>query len=270
MQPTGGFLWVQAAGGRALVCRPLEAIAHHLYTTREWLLGTPSAIEVSGAWDQVASAVGVGRDRLVRVRQVHGASIFKADSKIGPISDASRPFPEADVIVSDDPTIALAIQIADCVPLLVADPRSGAVAAAHAGWRGLAARVPAVAVAALTRQFGSDPADLIAAAGPSISAARYEVGLDVRQRFEQSGFDRQHIDRWFLPGIRPGHWQFDGWQATRDQLADAGVRPDRTFIASLCTATHADTFCSYRRDGSPAGRMAAVIRPCGAMIHSTR
>ena len=62
----------------------------------------------------------------------------------------------------------------------------------------------------------------------------------------------------------------DTWQATRDQLADAGIPPERILIAQLCTATDADMFCSYRRDGSPAGRMAAVIRPRGGIISSTR
>ena len=180
------------------------------------------------------------------------------------------PLPAADVIVSDDPSLALAIQTADCLPILVADARTGAVAAAHAGWRGLAPRVPAVAVAALRREFGSDPTSLVAAAGPSISAARYEVGADVRQRFEEAGFDRERLGRWFLQGTRAGHWQFDGWEATRDQLADAGIPPERILIAQLCTATDADMFCSYRRDGSPAGRMAAVIRPRGGIISSTR
>jgi YfiH family protein len=260
MQPTDRFEWVQAAGGPALVCRPLEAIAHHLYTTRHWSLGTPTA-EENGAWDQVALAAGVDRDHLVRVRQVHGAAVAVAKAGM-PVADRGS-LAEADIVVSDDPSVALAIQTADCVPLLIADVRRGAAAAAHAGWRGLAARVPAVAVAALGREFGSVPEDLVAASGPSISADRYEVGVDVRQHFVRQGFEPRILDRWFLPGHRPDHWQFDGWQATRDQLADAGISADRIFIASLCTATDANMFCSYRRDGSPAGRMAAVIRPRG-------
>src|SRR4029078_13150461 len=84
---------------------------------------------------------------------------------------------------SNDPLVAIAIQTADCVPLLLADSRSGAVAAAHAGWRGLAAGVPAAAVSALARAFDARPADLVAAVGPSIAAPSYAVGPDVAERF---------------------------------------------------------------------------------------
>ena len=162
--------------------------------------------------------------------------------------------------MSDDPSLALAIQTADCVPLLIADRTTGAVAAAHAGWRGLAARVPRVAVEALAREFAAAPADLVAAVGPSISAARYEVGVDVRRRFESAGFAADALARWFAPAARADHWLFDGRQAARDQLVDAGVRPDRLHTAALCTASHADLLCSYRRDHASAGRIAAAIR----------
>jgi hypothetical protein len=162
--------------------------------------------------------------------------------------------------VSDDPSLALAIQTADCVPLLIADRVTGAVAAAHAGWRGLAAGVPAATVGALAREFGSVPADLVAAIGPSISAARYEVGDEVRAEFEAAGVAAARLARWFLPGTRPGHWQFDGWRAAQDQLESAGLALAHVHVAALCTSASPDLFCSYRRDGKGAGRIAAAIR----------
>ena len=108
--------------------------------------------------------------------------------------------------------------------------------------------------------FDSRPSELVAAIGPSISAARYEVDRDVRERFEQADFSNEQLARWFVEGTRPDHWQFDGWQAARDQLESAGVPADRIFNAELCTASHPDVLCSYRRDWKDAGRMAAVIR----------
>ena len=168
--------------------------------------------------------------------------------------------PDADILVSDDPSIALAIQTADCVPLLIADRATGAVAAAHAGWRGLALGVPGVTVAALAREFGSRPENLVAAVGPSICADRYEVGVDVRERFSAAGFPAAQIANWFLPGMRPDHWQFDGWRAAQDQLEAAGLTPANIHVAAMCTATFPDLFCSYRRDGKAAGRIAAAIR----------
>ena len=190
------------------------------------------------------------------MRQVHGASVVV--HRAGSALAASRA--DADIIVTDDGTVALAIQTADCVPLLLADTRTGSVGAAHAGWRGLAAGVPSIAVRALTHAFGSRPEDLVAAIGPSISAERYEVGGDVRARFAAKPFSTPDLEQWFAPADRPDHWFFDGWESTSAQLVSAGVHPDRVHLAALCTATHPDLLCSYRRDGEGAGRMAAVIR----------
>jgi YfiH family protein len=256
-KPNDGFAWVQAAAGRALVCGELQAIASHLFTTRQWTLGSTIAGPLDEGWAEVARAMGVEPRQLVRVRQVHGAAVaVRVRGDAHDPDDAS----EADIIASDDPSISLAIRTADCLPLLMADRRTGAVAAAHAGWQGLAAGVPAVAVDALARAFGSRPGDLVAATGPSISAARYEVGVDVRARFESAGFSQPDLARWFADGDRPAHWYFDGWQAARDQLEAAGVPASQIHVAGLCTATYPDLFCSYRRDGLPSGRLAAAIR----------
>ena len=167
------------------------------------------------------------------------------------------PLPQADIILTDDQALAVAIQTADCVPLLIADARTGAVAAAHAGWRGLAAGVPRVAVAALARHFDARPADLVVAVGPSISAACYEVGLEVREQFAATHTDR--LDEWFPKETRAGHWLFDGWRAARDQLLRSGLDDRNIHSSGLCTFTNAE-LCSYRRDGRGAGRMAAAVR----------
>jgi polyphenol oxidase len=255
-QPRAGFRWVETAAGPSLVCEPLEFIAQHLFTTRTWMLASTTDGDRTSGWRQVAEEAGVDEAHLVRARQVHGASVVIR----GRGADAGgRDLPEADILISDDPDAALAIQTADCVPLLIADPAHGAVAAAHAGWRGLAARVPERVVQAMTREFGCRPADLIAAIGPSISGPRYEVGYEVWKRFEDAGFPAAQVTRWFVEG-RPEHAYFDGWQSASDQLEAAGVPSIQIHVAGLCTSTYPDVFCSYRRDGTGAGRLAAVIR----------
>jgi len=271
-RPKGAFRWTELPPGPALVCDALGKVAH-VFTTRPWTLGSAlNGNDVAG-WSQVASAIGVGAADLVRVRQVHGASVVAVRRQgdhlpagLGGI-DAAIALAEADIVLSEDPAVAIAIQTADCVPILIADKRTGVVAAAHAGWRGLAARVPIVAVDALVREFRSRREDLIAAVGPAISAARYEVDLPVLERFEKRGFSAEHIGRWFYDGHpdreHPNHWYFDGSQSAHDQLAVAGVRVSQIHLARLCTATHADLLCSYRRDGKASGRMAAVIRARG-------
>ena len=268
------FEWRETAGGRALVCVALEPYASHLFTTREWRLGAAGAGDRAPAWSELARAMGVDQANLARAHQVHGASVVvhRADQP----QRVAEALQQADVIVSDNPALAPAIQAADCVPLLIADRRTGVVAAAHAGWRGMAARVPEVAVHALAREFGSRPADLIAVAGPSIGACCYEVGADVRDAFRRGGFADALLAGWFfdapqptdrnpsMPGLpdipRSHHWFFDGWAATQDQLEEAGIPRHQIHIAGLCTASHSQLLCSYRRDGSSAGRLAAAIR----------
>ena len=263
-QPSGGFEWVQAAGGTALVCGALRPFADHLFTTREWALGS-RAEAADEDWAAVAASLRVDPAHLVRMHQVHGAAVVVR--RAGEHAPAVGR-PDADIVVSNDPSLALAIQTADCVPLLIADRVTGAVAAAHAGWRGLAARVPSVTVQAMADTFGTRAADLIVAIGPSICADRYEVGEEVRAAFAAAGFSRAELSRWFLNGTRSEHWQFDGWRAAQDQLEAAGLPPGHIHAAGFCTATYPDLFCSYRRDGKGAGRIAAALRSSAARASS--
>jgi hypothetical protein len=273
-QPDEAFAWVQAPGGDALVCRALAPLAPHLFTTRAWRLGSAAAGGGNDGWGEIAEATGVSSGQLVRLRQVHGAAVVVAHS--GERRTSLDDLPSADIVVSTDADSALAIQTADCVPLLIADRRTGAVAAAHAGWRGQAARAPRTAVDALRQTFGSRHADLVAAIGPCIGPCCYEVGRDVREAFVEASFDADQVSRWFtdaprqtarnrsmreLSAVRrPEHWFFDGQASVRDQLVECGLLPDQIHAADLCTASH-PAFCSYRRDGAQAGRIAAAIRP---------
>jgi YfiH family protein len=254
---SGDFRWIETAQGPALVCQALEPFSRHFFTTRAWTLGTAIDDQRTPGWEELARAIGVTAENLVRARQVHGSSVVVRRKGQRP---GGEQLSEADILVTDDPSVALAVQTADCVPLLIADRRTGSIAAAHAGWRGLAAHVPRVAVEALGRAFDSSPDDLVAAIGPAISAPRYEVGADVRIRFEQAGCSSEELARWFTPADRPERWFFDGWRAAFDQLTRTGLAVRQIHVAALCTASHPDVFCSYRRDGKRAGRIAGAIR----------
>ena len=272
-KPNGGFRWAQLPAGPALVCTALELFARHFFTTREWRLGDRTTDSADG-WKDVAMAAGVDVEHLGRLHQVHCAGVMTY-KKGRPVS--SDVLPDADIALVDDPFVAIAVQTADCLPILMVDRGTGASAAAHAGWRGLAAQVPQVAVERIHQDFGSRVDDLVVAIGPAVGACCYEVGEDVRARFSQAGFSSAQIDRWFRrepatlvnnppmrmlpPARRPNHWFFDGWSCVREQLESAGVPGDQIFNADLCTASHEAVFCSYRRDGAIAGRMAGVIRP---------
>jgi YfiH family protein len=252
---------VQASWGAALRCRPLGEIAPHYFSTRELPLEGALDADTHG-WSDLARAMGVEVDALVRLRQVHCAGVFeprKAEKGSGSLFQGRQrkrlpePFPEADIAVTDDPSLALSVRTADCVPILLADKRSRAVAAVHAGWKGTAAGAASLAVSALASRFGADPADMVAAVGPSIGACCYEVGSDLAEHFAA------HADaaRWFSDAAKP---HLDLWRANRDQLERAGVPTAQIHVSALCTFDHPAWFHSYRRDGARAGRLVAAIR----------
>ena len=173
--------------------------------------------------------------------------------------DSSWVRPEADGIVTADRSVALVVRVADCAPVLLADRRTGVVAAVHAGWRSTMQGIVAAAVERLSAESGSPPADLMAAIGPSLGTCCGEMGEEVVDAFRVAGHDQSALGRWFIraPGKRP---HFDLWAANREQLEKAGLPADAIHVAGLCTRTYPDIFHSYRAAGTNAGRMAAVIR----------
>jgi polyphenol oxidase len=263
-----GFSWTSESWGAALRSAAVQEIADHFFTTRQlWLRGTSEEDD----WASAAASVGLPPNRLLRLNQVHGRTVVavrRGDaSSLSPFAGAltgrlaGGGWPEADILVTDDPSVALAVQVADCVPLLMADPRTGAVAAVHAGWRGTAAGAARAAVDALERQFGTDASQLGVAQGPSIGACCYEVGADLVAAFEAAGC-AQASARWFSRDAN-GRLRLDLWAANRDQLLERGVPAAQIHQCGLCTASHPEWFASYRRDGRGTGRIAAVIRSRG-------
>jgi hypothetical protein len=167
--------------------------------------------------------------------------------------------PQADIIVTDDPSLAIGVRVADCAPILLHDPVTHAVGAAHAGWRGTAAGAAGAVVRAMQQAFGSRPSALVAAIGPCLGACCGEVGPDVVEAFRAGGAAPASLAAWFTPGT--GDRSFlDLERANRDQLEAAGVKPDTIFGSGLCTKTHLARLHSYRGDRDAAGRMVGAIR----------
>lgn len=207
-----------------------------------------------------AAAVQANRARWARetgarpayLRQVHGTAV----ARLG--ADApERPAPEADAAVTTERGVACTVLVADCLPVLLAAPDGRAVAAAHAGWRGLAGGVLASALAALCEAAACEPAEVAAWLGPCIGPRRFEVGAEVLAAFGAS----PHGDTAprFVPRPRPDgslRWLADLSGLARDRLAAAGVR--RVSGGRWCTVEEASRFFSFRRDGVT-GRMAASV-----------
>lgn len=249
-QPSDAFEWTQADGARVLTCGPLRPHAAHFFTTADLQLGDDPA-----EWHLVAALAGVPPDRLRLLRQVHGRTVVAA----GRGNDGAWDRPEADAIIANDPSVALVVRVADCAPVLMADTVNGAVAAVHAGWRSTMQRIVVAAIDALSDTYGTRPADLMVAIGPSLGACCGEMGEEVVEAFAREGHPASSLDRWFRreAGRRP---HFDLWRANRDQLEAAGVPASSIHGSDLCTKTHASAFHSWRAAGQAAGRMAAVIR----------
>jgi YfiH family protein len=242
-----GFVWVETPAGRVLTAEALSAYARHAFTTRDFGARSSGITDCLGA---LAELLDVERSRIVRARQVHGCGVID----VGAVHELA-PGQAADALVSTDTSRPVAVAVADCVPVLLADRRRRAVAAVHAGWRGTAARVVVAAVQALERS-GVPASDLVAAIGPSIGPCCYQVDARVRDVFLAGS---PEADVWFASD-GDGHWRLDLWRANADQLIEAGLRHDTIHVARYCTADHLDDCCSYRKEGAAAGRMFAAIR----------
>lgn len=253
-EPTGAFHWTQEGWGAALRCDPLLDVADHFFSTRQLDFRGSDEAKRCG-WSLVASAAGLTPSGILRPKQVHGRDVIIARRG----SSAPLEAPVGDIVATDDPAIAISVRVADCVPILIADPGTRAVAAAHSGWRGTAAGVATAAVRCLADSFDADPKGLVVAIGPSIGPCCYRVGREVVETFQKNGFREDLRARW-VSAVADQQYILDLWQANRDQLMDAGVAAENIHTCGLCTATWVDTFYSYRREGPGTGRVVALIK----------
>jgi YfiH family protein len=214
--------------------------------------------------------------KLELVRQIHSDQIHvtgtSRSSKNGTVC-------AGDGLITSAAGVLLAVQTADCVPLLIADPEHRAVGALHAGWRGTLARIAEKGVGAMRRHFRSDPADLRVAIGPSIRACCYGVSDELRDRFlsqfeygeelftdiSDSDPVREKYPLLFMNMRAPGHGappckpHLDLVEANRRQLIVAGVPAEQIEVIPLCTSCRTDLLFSHRAEKGQTGRMMAGI-----------
>lgn len=221
---------------------------------------------------RLAAALGVSPPDLVTGRQVHGSHVHRVGgagtgpacrgrADVGPPASGTAPDPvppapvaEADALITATPGACLTVLVADCVPIVLFDPRTPAIGVAHAGWRGTVAGVAARTVAAMTAAFGTRPGDLVVGIGPSIGPADFEVGPEVA-----AAFARAFPEDWpglvhAASGVRS---RVDLWQANARQLAAAGVTAGRIAVAGISTPAATDRFYSHRAEAGRTGRFAA-------------
>jgi YfiH family protein len=211
--------------------------------------------------------------KLVTLKQIHSSSVLTVGEH------ELAPSCQGDGLMTNQPGILLAIQTADCIPVLVADVRKKAVAAFHAGWRGTVKRIVESGVGKMRVAFRSRPEDLVAAIGPGIAACCYAVGEEVRSEFgsqfsyaaelfhEVSDSDpvREKYPMLFLTARAPGHsnlgpsLHLDLMEANRRQLLDAGLRAESITVVGDCTRCQSNRYFSYRTEQGFTGRMLSVV-----------
>lgn len=207
------------------------------------------------------TAIGAERARIVTARQTHSierAAIQREDQTRGPQ-------PDCDAMITRMTGVLLAVQTADCLPVLIGDPKTGTMAAIHAGWRGTAGRITERTVADLMLVHGVNPRDCIAALGPAACAECYEVGEDVIERYKKEfGYWRNLLVNF----KQDGKAHLDIRAANVQQLSFCGFSEDRIYVSDYCTMHQNDLFFSYRREGkgqpSSVGRLLSVIGRIGS------
>jgi polyphenol oxidase len=195
---------------------------------------------------------------IITAKQVHSASVRRIlDTRDA--ENARREQPVCDALMSDIERALLAVQTADCLPIILADERTGAFAAVHAGWRGTLAGIVARTVEEMQMSYDTRTGDLRAAFGPAIASCCFEVGPEVLAQFREK---YRYADELISQRQENGKAHLDLTYANRRQLTDCGVQVDRIYDCCMCTVCRNDLFFSYRRENGsekPVGRLMGVI-----------
>lgn len=196
-------------------------------------------------------------ESFTAAKQVHGDNVCRvtgAERGRGARAHDDA-IPATDALITDLPGVPIGIFTADCVPVFLYDPENVAVGLAHAGWRGAAQSIAIKTVEKMREEFGSNPADMWAAIGPSIGPCCYEVGPDVFHEF----WEKFHYAAPLFRKTYEQKWHLDLRLANRRQLEDCGLGGERIIESRICSACNAREFHSARKHGARAGRTLSVI-----------
>jgi len=270
---SAGFYWRELEGVRALVCAPLEqdGFTNGFSTRGGGISPMPEhALNLAGFNEDSAENILENRHRFLKLFpgewslagcwQVHGTNIRMvreaAQAQVRPYATGDDD--RCDALVTNRSHTLLGVKTADCVPILIGDPPTGACAAVHAGWRGTVASIVTHALERMIQEYGTKAAEVRVAIGPAAGACCYEVGGEVIDAFKERFPGSDDL----FTATRAGHARIDLYKANRDQLTKLGVADERIHISPLCTMCRTDVFFSYRREKSvhgKVGRLMAVV-----------
>ena len=261
-----GFILRKLHGVPYYGCREFESLPRlrHGFSTRHGgvpAAGGPTLNLANAAWDspgrvqenrrRLLRALNLEKAQLTTLHQVHSDRVHIIEDNSGRWNQS-----EGDALSTRVENVALGVKIADCLPVLIADPVRNAVAAVHSGWRGMLKKVLMITIQEMKRKFNSDPSNLLVAIGPAIRACCFEVGREVAEPFEEQ-----------YPGCgltkpmqeRPEKRSLDLVKALEIQLDLAGIPSENRHDLGICTCCNTDDFFSHRAEGSASGRMMALI-----------
>ena len=210
----------------------------------------PAAVEENRR--RIAKAIGVRAEDMTYTNQTHTTNVAVVEAK-----DRGKRFMETDGMVTNVPEICLVTFYADCVPLFFVDPVHRAIGLSHSGWRGTVGKMGKVTIERMREEYGTDPAQVVAAVGPSICQDCYEVSVDVIEKFREN-FDRRLWPELFYEKA-DGKYQLNLWRANQAVLTEAGVQGENIAVTNLCTHCNPDILFSHRSTGTARGNLSAFL-----------
>lgn len=207
---------------------------------------------------RMAESIGFSEENLVFSMQTHTTNVCRVGKE-----DCGRGlfrpvgYRDVDGLVTNEPEVVLATFYADCVPLFFMDPVRHCIGLSHSGWRGTVGKIGKVTVETMTREFGSDPKDILAAVGPSICQDCYEVSEEVIGLFREN-FVEELWPKLFY-GKENGHYQLNLWEANRSIFEEAGILPEHITVTDVCTACNPELLFSHRASGGKRGNLAGFL-----------
>lgn len=207
---------------------------------------------------RIGNALGVACEDMVLSQQTHTTNlriVTEQDRGKGIIRE--RDYTDVDGLVTNIPGICLVTSYADCVPLYFLDPVRKAIGLSHSGWRGTVGKIGKKTIELMQKTYGSDPADILAAVGPSICMDCYEVSEDVIERFREA-FPGENQKELFYKKSN-GKYQLDLWKANEQIFLEAGVHPEHIAVTNVCTRCNSDVLYSHRAAGSRRGNLCAFL-----------
>lgn len=209
-------------------------------------------------YNRISESIGFLPENLVFSDQTHTTNVrVVTEEDRGKGYTRQRDYSDIDGLVTNVPGLVLATFYADCVPLFFVDPVKRAIGLSHSGWKGTVGKIGKVTVETMTKVYGSDPADIIAAVGPSICQDCYEVSEDVILEF-QKNYQENHWPALYYKKDN-GKYQLNLWKANEIVFLEAGIQPEHISVTDICTCCNPDILYSHRASKGKRGNLAAFL-----------